>query len=612
MVEDRMLNVKWKVNDVIIVFALYLGLSLIVIIFIFAPLFYLLTKDIVNSYASITSQELKNIFNNYWYLYGVLNIIGQLALIILPIMWIMKKKYGTLSSLGLKTHDWVKNFLIGFAFGLGYRIIVSFPAIMWTLVGKPMYANPAQADFYLNWLMVPSDVIIGPIGESIFITGFTFPAFAKKFGIKIGAVISAIIFVVCHFTSLVQVQINIFSILPFFLIELIVIWLYLKRKSLFSPIGFHMAYNFLFLIILFFNTSKLSANDPTATIQHLFEYSQKGEWSSVERLMSSNYLSECDQKELRDLFIGDSIKDIEPILLEQDSLCAIVLLKLIAPDIKKIGDYPILLIFQDGEWRILCMDSLSPALRRENYVPSDEARMYYILGCNYVQLKHYDQAIHAFKKSIDFDPDIAVTYWGLGTMYIDQGEYEEAIIVLKQAIDIDSSLASVHYNLGIAYYYLGHIDESIRSHKQAINLEPDFVEVYIWLARIFEELGDFEKAFENIDQAVFLKSDDPMMYSTRGYIYSDGQKYNEAIRDFNEAIELDKQYKDAYVGLAITYYQMGNKREAKENYKHAIEFDGRYSDIGRLKELTGEGIIYSESHVQVIKEILKEMGYYEK
>ena len=360
------------------------------------------------------------------------------------------------------------------------------------------------------------------------------------------------------------------------------------------------------LFVLLLTCKELTDKTPEGVIHLLFKYSKKSEWQSVENLFSSAHMNSEDIQELQKLFATDELTNIETKLLKKDSLQAKVLITLITKDGKKMGIEPVELMFQQNGWQITCSDSLYPlSLKTKNYRSYSDPLVHYNLGNIYGKLGRYDEAIESYKRTTQLKVDFAEAYWGLGTIYAELERYNEAIKCFNQSLRIKPYVPEVQYNLGKAYSKLAHYDESVASYKQTISLKPDFIEAYLGLGFVYYKLGVYNKAIDTYTEAILIKPDNAIAYSNRGYMYIELQRYDDALRDFKQVFELDKDYKDAYVGMAIIYYEIGDKEKAIENYNKAIELDKRY--LGKIDELADEEIFYTESQLEVIDEILKDM-----
>mgnify|MGYP001608907529 CR=1 FL=1 len=95
------------------------------------------------------------------------------------------------------------------------------------------------------------------------------------------------------------------------------------------------------------------------------------------------------------------------------------------------------------------------------------------LGDAFLKSGSYKEAITAFKKAIDMDPNLALAYGNLALALTYQGKYAEAIPLYKAAIEmfpVDKDKAPWLNRLGNAYRKLNDYDNAINSFRDAIAL----------------------------------------------------------------------------------------------------------------------------------------------
>lgn len=166
----------------------------------------------------------------------LVDAVGSMALI-----WYFLRKYKVgLSSLG------VRSFSIGKALWYLVLLFVSFGVLITAadILVKLIYPgfNPAEPQTN-EFISSPSSlslwalVLIPPIIEEAVFRGFLFPAFAKRYGVVIGAMISSLLFAVAH----LQLNVSIYT----FILGLLLCFLYVRLGSIIPGIGIHMLNNYL-------------------------------------------------------------------------------------------------------------------------------------------------------------------------------------------------------------------------------------------------------------------------------------------------------------------------------------------------------------------------------
>jgi hypothetical protein len=94
------------------------------------------------------------------------------------------------------------------------------------------------------------------------------------------------------------------------------------------------------------------------------------------------------------------------------------------------------------------------------------------LGNTYILLKRYHDAIDAYHRAINLNPEYADALHGLGIAYYELTRYNEAIDVFRQALRLDPKNASLLYCLGTAYAGTGNRLAALEVAKELRSLDP--------------------------------------------------------------------------------------------------------------------------------------------
>jgi len=136
------------------------------------------------------------------------------------------------------------------------------------------------------------------------------------------------------------------------------------------------------------------------------------------------------------------------------------------------------------------------------------ALAHYNLGIAYQRKENYEQAINAFKKCLELNPEVStreVAYYNLGRAYLRLSRNEEAIGALNQSLRLNSQYPEIHFYLGVAYRKKELYDEAIKAFKQSLKLKPDLVEAQINLGLAYDEKGFHDQAIAAYEEALKLK-----------------------------------------------------------------------------------------------------------
>jgi membrane protease YdiL (CAAX protease family) len=218
-------KVPWSLGEVLVVHLLRLLLGLLLVSYIFPALFA----------ASQTVIELTD------------------RITVLVLVWLIVRKHGgSLAAWGLSTSRLARNAMIGIVAGfilLGVSIFserIYTAMFLLTPTQHPLIVQVENATS-LNQLAVPLFLasIAAPVAEELLYRLFTFTALKERFGLWIGAVLSAAIFALFHFNL-------------YWLAELVVVGLglalvYYWTGSLISAIVAHSFVNTSKILLLFLN-----------------------------------------------------------------------------------------------------------------------------------------------------------------------------------------------------------------------------------------------------------------------------------------------------------------------------------------------------------------------
>jgi tetratricopeptide (TPR) repeat protein len=104
------------------------------------------------------------------------------------------------------------------------------------------------------------------------------------------------------------------------------------------------------------------------------------------------------------------------------------------------------------------------------------------------------QAIDAYRKVLELNPEAAGALVNLGTIYYRQRKYGEAERYYRGAIEADPAYPLAQFNLGNLYDEQGRIVEATDHYRKALHLNPQYADAHFNLALLCERLGESLKA----------------------------------------------------------------------------------------------------------------------
>jgi len=138
----------------------------------------------------------------------------------------------------------------------------------------------------------------------------------------------------------------------------------------------------------------------------------------------------------------------------------------------------------------------------------DSAGVQEDLGQAYLKLEKYDEAVQAFRKSLDIYT-LASTQYGFfkaqGLKSRKEGKTDDAIKFFQQALDLGRADSFVHYSLGDLYFKQGNYGRAYEQFRASIKLKPEDPAAYFYAGRSADSLGDADSAADYYRE--YLKMD---------------------------------------------------------------------------------------------------------
>jgi len=172
------------------------------------------------------------------------------------------------------------------------------------------------------------------------------------------------------------------------------------------------------------------------------------------------------------------------------------------------------------------------------------------LGNLYMKVGEPDNAIIAFEKAIESDPENPKLYNDIGYIYLMQNKPKAAKRYLSASLSKDPQYPFARINLGLLYQGSGDIGKAEKEYKRAIRINPNIAEAHNNLANI--------------------------------YVYK--RRYSLAVEEYQKAIELEPNNAKTHYNLAIVYGRQGQDDRAKEEFSEAARIDPDFAPAKKALE----------------------------
>ena len=205
-------------------------------------------------------------------------------------------------------------------------------------------------------------------------------------------------------------------------------------------------------------------------------------------------------------------------------------------------------------------------------------------------------AVAAFQKAIELDPNYAQAHAGLGAAWdnlatnnfvgLDQVTSKVGAAAAK-AIELAPDLADGYQVLGAMLLRYKLDQEGARKAiDKAMELNPGDVDVQTEYALIRAFFGDREASVAAAKKALELDPVSMFANNLLGYVLSFARQRDEAIRVFRHALELDPHYPRPHYGIAMCLYLNGDPESALKELEQEpllwMRFSGMATVLRRL------------------------------
>jgi tetratricopeptide (TPR) repeat protein len=128
------------------------------------------------------------------------------------------------------------------------------------------------------------------------------------------------------------------------------------------------------------------------------------------------------------------------------------------------------------------------------------------------------EAIAAYHKVLDLDPNHAAAHINLGTLYYNRQDFGLAERHYRQAIEADPRYALAYFDLGNVLDETGRVQEAVLTYKTALQLAPTYADAHYNLALAYEKLREPRKALKHWQSYVKLDTSGPWSVHAKSQI----------------------------------------------------------------------------------------------
>ena len=174
-----------------------------------------------------------------------------------------------------------------------------------------------------------------------------------------------------------------------------------------------------------------------------------------------------------------------------------------------------------------------------------------------------------FKRSLELDPNLAITHYRYAWVYLSpMGRHEEAIAEMSRAMELEPLSLTQGANFAAVYIYARQYDKALDQAKKTYDLDPSLVTGQNWMCHSLDMNGKYAESLAISEK---VSQTNGLLYATQGYAYAKSGRRQEATEVLNKLNELEKTKTVSHYWEAITYTAIGDKDAAFAELEKAYQ-----------------------------------------
>ena len=230
-------------------------------------------------------------------------------------------------------------------------------------------------------------------------------------------------------------------------------------------------------------------------------------------------------------------------------------------------------------------------LAKKTLKPVDRANFLYQRALIHNALEDYESAIADFLETIRLIPGHSGALIGLPDAYALAGQTEEALAAFKKALESDPENSLIYNNRGLFLQETAKNQEAIADFSRAIEFDEEYIDAYLNRGYVLAETGEFLAAESDYTRAIGLDPEDPSAFSMRADARLKQRKLTEAIDDYKKSIKLQPNDSNLHANLGFCFFLAENFSVANSAFKRALVLSPESRHLETWRHLT---LLHSE------------------
>ena len=158
-----------------------------------------------------------------------------------------------------------------------------------------------------------------------------------------------------------------------------------------------------------------------------------------------------------------------------------------------------------------------------------------------------------------------------GNNLFDEGKYEQAVQAYQKLLEDNPDVYVVNLNVGNCYFQMEQYEKAVEYYQKVLEEDPENKDAILLIGKAYANKGDEEKALEWYQKIKFEDIDDPVVLYNIGTRLYNMANYEEALKYYQRSVEIQEDFLDSIYQLGLTYLTLGKNQESITQFEKYLE-----------------------------------------
>ena len=187
---------------------------------------------------------------------------------------------------------------------------------------------------------------------------------------------------------------------------------------------------------------------------------------------------------------------------------------------------------------------------------SQMPRHYNDQGLTLITQGRINEAMDAFKRAVELNPEDAEAYFNLALAAAACGDFRTAAENYEHCLRLNPEHVDARFNLANTLLKINNLQEAIAAYKNVIRLDPQHAQAFNNLGIAQKKCSRMKEAIQSFHNATALKKDFAEAYNNLGNTFFKNKQLSRAIQNYDLAIRVNPDYAESYRNLGLLYLEV--------------------------------------------------------